>query len=110
MRRKLARWALEAFRISERHAARRVKVAIGTLRYRSRKVLDEFLRFYESWRERMFTSLRVSTVESAVATRGLACECQAHLPAVPGGRVDRANQATAEDPRRQRTMTTATAV
>ena len=45
MRRQLARWAQEAYRISERHAARLVKLAIGTLRYRSRKVLfDEVLR------------------------------------------------------------------
>jgi len=45
LRRQLARWAQEAYRISERHAARLVKLAIGTLRYRSRKVLfDEVLR------------------------------------------------------------------
>jgi putative transposase len=43
-RRKLARWAQEAYRISERHAARIVKLAIGTLRYESRKVFDEVLR------------------------------------------------------------------
>jgi putative transposase len=40
----LARWAQEAYRISERQAARVVKLAIGTLRYRSRKVFDEVLR------------------------------------------------------------------
>jgi putative transposase len=40
----LARWAQEAYRISERHAARVVKLAIGTLRYQSRKVFDEVLR------------------------------------------------------------------
>jgi putative transposase len=40
----LARWAQEAYRISERHAARIVKLAIGTLRYESRKVFDEVLR------------------------------------------------------------------
>jgi putative transposase len=40
----LARWAQEAYRISERHAARVVKLAIGTLRYESRKVFDEVLR------------------------------------------------------------------
>jgi putative transposase len=40
----LARWAQEAYRISERHAARLVKLAIGTLRYESRKVFDEVLR------------------------------------------------------------------
>jgi len=44
VRRKLARWAQEAYRISERHAARLVKLAIGTLRYQSRKVFDEVLR------------------------------------------------------------------
>ena len=44
MRRKPARWAQEAYRISERHAARLVKLAIGTLRYQSRKVFDEVLR------------------------------------------------------------------
>ncbi len=44
MRRKLARWAQEAYGISERHAARLVKLAIGTLRYQSRKVFDEVLR------------------------------------------------------------------
>jgi putative transposase len=44
VRRKLARWAQEAYRISERHAARLVKLAINTLRYRSRKVFDEMLR------------------------------------------------------------------
>jgi len=43
-RRKLARWAQEAYRISEQHAARIVKLAIGTLRYESRKVFDEVLR------------------------------------------------------------------
>ena len=43
-RRKLARWAQEAYRISERHAARIVKLAIGTLRYQSRKIFDEVLR------------------------------------------------------------------
>jgi putative transposase len=43
-RRKLARWAQEAYRISERHAARIVKLAIGTLRYESQKVFDEVLR------------------------------------------------------------------
>jgi putative transposase len=40
----LARWAQEAYRISERHAARLVKLAINTLRYQSRKVFDEVLR------------------------------------------------------------------
>lgn len=40
----MARWAQEAYRISERHAARLVQLAIGTLRYRSRKVFDEVLR------------------------------------------------------------------
>jgi putative transposase len=45
-RRKLARWAQEAYRISERHAARLVKLAIGTLRYQSRKVFDEMLRHH----------------------------------------------------------------
>jgi putative transposase len=40
----LARWAQEAYGISERHAARVVKLAINTLRYRSRKVFDEVLR------------------------------------------------------------------
>ncbi len=40
----MARWAQEAYRISERHAARLVKLAIGTLRYQSRKVFDEVLR------------------------------------------------------------------
>jgi len=40
----LARWAQEAYGISERHAARIVKLAIGTLRYESRKVFDEVLR------------------------------------------------------------------
>jgi len=40
----LARWAQEAYRISERHAARLVILAISTLRYRSRKVFDEVLR------------------------------------------------------------------
>lgn len=44
MRRRLARWAQQAYRISERHAARLVRLAIGTLRYRSRKVFDEALR------------------------------------------------------------------
>lgn len=44
MRRKLARWAQEAYQISERHAARLVRLAIGTLRYRSRKIFDEVLR------------------------------------------------------------------
>jgi len=40
----LARWAQEAYRISERHSARLVKLANGTLRYQSRKVFDEVLR------------------------------------------------------------------
>ena len=40
----MARWAQEAYGISERHAARLVKLAIGTLRYQSRKVFDEVLR------------------------------------------------------------------
>jgi putative transposase len=40
----LARWAQEAYRISERRAARLVRLAISTLRYRSRKVFDEVLR------------------------------------------------------------------
>jgi putative transposase len=40
----LARWAQEAYRISERHAAKLVQLAISTLRYRSRKVFDEVLR------------------------------------------------------------------
>ena len=40
----MARWAQEAYGISERHAARLVKLAIGTLRYESRKVFDEVLR------------------------------------------------------------------
>jgi putative transposase len=40
----LARWAQEAYRISERHAARLVQLAIGTRRYRSRKGFDEVLR------------------------------------------------------------------
>ena len=43
-RRKLARWALEAYRISERRAARIVRLGISTLRYQSRKVFDEVLR------------------------------------------------------------------
>jgi putative transposase len=40
----LARWAQEAYRISERRAAKLVKLANSTLRYRSRKVFDEVLR------------------------------------------------------------------
>jgi putative transposase len=40
----LARWAQEAYRISERRAARLVILAISTLRYRSRRVFDEVLR------------------------------------------------------------------
>ena len=40
----MARWAQEAYRISERHSARIVNLAIGTLRYESRKVFDEVLR------------------------------------------------------------------
>ena len=40
----MARGAQEAYRISERHAARLVELAISTLRYRSRKVFDEVLR------------------------------------------------------------------
>jgi putative transposase len=40
----LARWAQEAYRISERRAAKLVDLAISTLRYRSRKVFDEVLR------------------------------------------------------------------
>ena len=40
----MARWAQEAYRISERHAARIVKLGISTLRYQSRKVFDEVLR------------------------------------------------------------------
>ena len=40
----MARWAQEAYRISERHAVRLVKLAIGTLRYQSRKVFEEVLR------------------------------------------------------------------
>ena len=40
----MARWAQEAYGISERHAARLVQLAINTLRYRSRKVYDEVLR------------------------------------------------------------------
>ena len=40
----MARWAQEAYRISERHAAKLVQLAISTLRYRSRKVFDEVLR------------------------------------------------------------------
>ena len=40
----MARWAQEAYGISQRHAARLVKLAIGTLRYQSRKVFDEVLR------------------------------------------------------------------
>ncbi len=44
LRRRLAQWAQDAYRISERHAARLVGLAIGTLRYRSRKAFDEVLR------------------------------------------------------------------
>jgi putative transposase len=40
----LARWAQEAYQISERHAAGLVQLAISTLRYESRKVFDEVLR------------------------------------------------------------------
>ena len=40
----MARWAQEAYRISERHAAKLVQLAISTLRYRSRKIFDEVLR------------------------------------------------------------------
>jgi len=40
----LARWAQEAYWITERHAARIVKLGISTLRYESRKVFDEVLR------------------------------------------------------------------
>ena len=36
-RRKLARWAQGVYRSGERHGARIVKLAIGTLRYESRK-------------------------------------------------------------------------
>ena len=42
--RKLARWVQEAYRISERRAARIVKLGNSTLRYRSRGVFDEVLR------------------------------------------------------------------
>ena len=40
----MARWAQEAYQISERHAARLVKLAVNTLRYQSRKIFDEVLR------------------------------------------------------------------
>ena len=40
----MARWAQEAYRISERHAARIVRLGISTLRYQSRRVFDEVLR------------------------------------------------------------------
>ena len=40
----MARWAQEAYRISERRAGRIVKLGNSTLRYRSRKVFDEVLR------------------------------------------------------------------
>ena len=40
----MARWAQGAYRISERHAARIVRLGISTLRYQSRKVFDEVLR------------------------------------------------------------------
>ena len=41
----MARWAQEAYRISERRAARIVKLGISTFRYRSReKVFDQVLR------------------------------------------------------------------
>ena len=40
----MARWAQEAYGISQRHAARLVRLAISTLRYRSRRVFDEVLR------------------------------------------------------------------
>jgi putative transposase len=43
-RQKLACWAQEAHGISERHAARLVILVISTLRYRSRKVVEEVLR------------------------------------------------------------------
>jgi transposase InsO family protein len=46
---------------------------------------------------------RLSEADGAAAARRLACKCQAHLAAVPGGGVDRAHQAAAEDARRQRT-------
>ena len=40
----MARWAQEAYRISERRAARIVKLGISTLRYQSRRVFDPVLR------------------------------------------------------------------
>ncbi len=97
MRRKLARWTQEAYRISERHAARLVGLAIGTLRYRSRKVFDEVLRHRLRGTGRDPCALRLSTADGAVAAGRLARECQADLPAVHGGRTHRAHQAAAED-------------
>jgi putative transposase len=44
VRRKLARWAQETYRISERRAARLVRMPWSTMRYQSRKVFDEVLR------------------------------------------------------------------
>lgn len=40
----MARWAQEAYRISERRAARIVQLGISTMRYRSRRMFDEVLR------------------------------------------------------------------
>src|ERR1700744_1312449 len=43
-RRHLARWAQEAYRLSERRAARVLAMDVNTLRYRSRRVIQEALR------------------------------------------------------------------
>ena len=75
----MARWAQEAYRISERHAARLVRLAIGTLRYQSRKVFNEVLR--HRLRELAGTHVRYGYRRLTVL---LACECEAHLPVVPG--------------------------
>ena len=49
----MARWAQETYRISERHAARLVKLAIGTLRYEAGKCSMKCCAIgYGSWRER----------------------------------------------------------
>ena len=56
-RRKLARWAQEAYCISERHTARLVKLAIGTLRCRAGRWSVKSCDIpCESWRERMFVT------------------------------------------------------
>ena len=89
--------AQEAYQISERHAARLVKLAVNTLSYQSRKVFDEVLR--HRLRKLAGTQVRYGYRRLTLqrCRQGWHVNAKRILPVVPRWGIDGANEAATQD-------------